>query len=107
MSCDGQSNPYWNCQSCRSGYFKWTTEDRCTDYCPSYSVNTAVSSWSFNSNTRGQYESSGNACANCDVKCNFCYGSAATNCFSCVQNYYLLDDQAECINRFSTSGYGP
>lgn len=98
LSCDGQSNPNYNCQSCRSGYFKWTNQDRCTNYCPTYAIVGIRSSpyWGITSNTRGQYESTGNACDNCDAKCNFCNGPSnavnSSNCFSCVQDYYLIDD---------------
>lgn len=33
--------------------------------------------------------------------CNFCDGSANTNCYSCITGYRLLDDSSTCVSRFS------
>lgn len=70
-------------------------------------ITAAVNNWGWTTNTRGQWIDSTNTCANCDAKCNFCYGSAITDCYACVAGYKLIDDQANCISRFSTVGYGP
>ena len=105
IQCTGPIN--LQCSTCRDQFYKWVTHTNCLPYCPTVAITDAVSTWSWTTNTRGQWIDSVSTCAYCDPMCNFCNGAAATDCFACTAGYKLIDDQAECISRFSTVGYGP
>ena len=106
-SCDGQSNPAGNCQSCRSHYRKWVGVDRCYPYCPTVSISDAYTTFGYRVSSVGQYFASANTCGICNSACNFCNGPAYTDCYSCTAGYNLVDDSGTCSSLFSTSGYGP
>lgn len=87
-TCIGINNPDYNCTSCRTGLYLWIGYNRCKSYCPSF----AISITGFTINDIGQYPSTGNQCAQCDARCNFCNGPLLTNCFSCRNGYYWVGD---------------
>lgn len=102
-TCNGQGKT--NCQSCSSGNYKWNGQDRCDTYCPTV----AISGSGFGTNNRGQVIStvSARTCDLCAAGCSFCTGTGSGDCFSCTSGYYLIDDPAACISRFSHSLGGP
>lgn len=91
---------------CRNNFYKWVTDPRCDAYCPTVAIANAVA-LGWGTNTVGQWINDTNTCAMCDPRCNFCNGGTAFDCFSCTANNWLIDDQAQCISRFGTIGFGP
>lgn len=105
IQCTGPLNT--QCGMCRNNYYKWVTHTVCENYCPTVAITAAVSTWSWTTNTIGQWIDSTNTCAMCDSMCNFCNGAAITDCFSCRAGYKLIDEYSNCTTLFSTVGYGP
>lgn len=91
MQCYGPYNN--NCTNCVNNQFKWNQyPDICHHYCPEGQY-TAVTGLvgelilPLSINTR--------ICTKCDPGCQFC-SYATNNCSMCQDNYFLIDDKAEC-----------
>ena len=108
-SCDGQSNPDYNCQTCNAPNYHWADIDRCFGYCPSHAIADASTNYGYDSDSRGQYIdiSLTNECSMCSVQCSFCDGPLSTQCYSCRAGYNLVDDVATCNTLFSDASANP
>jgi hypothetical protein len=96
-----------SCTSCASTFYKWQQAaygNRCGYFCNegSYSSGGLVGEY-----VDAVYGSDPQRrCALCSAGCQYC-ATALSNCYRCQDNYFLLDDMAECNARFTCAQCQP
>ena len=79
-TCSGSSA--MNCLSCYSGKFFLASNNSCVSC-----------------NEDGYYQNTiAQTCDTCDLSCQTCSGSAATNCLTCYTGQYLLAANSSCVS---------
>ena len=94
------TNKYdYTCSACAYSFYKWQQySNRCNYYCREGVYTAGGTKGEFIDATYGADPH--RRCSTCDTGCKYCATTSST-CYQCQDNYYLLDDKAECLAQYT------